>query len=224
MKNEHGRAPAARRGPRGVALDPDGLPRRGRPHLHARGARVLPARAALGRGAGKRAVGESTARPRRRSAASAAAAITWAMELAARTGGLVTAPRSRSPATTSTIRSLDASARAAGRLVVRRHRAVRVVAATGANGTGALMVAAGFAGSPTGLSASDDDLLFTIGIALDALFPAIAGTCCSRSRAGACETRAERLDGGRRATSSSRSCRSRRCCSRPGSPRTCATC
>src|SRR4051812_6090334 len=40
-----------------------------------------------------------------------------------------------------------------------------------ANGTGALMVAAGFAWFATRLSASDADLLFTVGIALDALFP-----------------------------------------------------
>ena len=51
LKREHGAAPAARRGRRRGALDPDGLPRRDRPHLHARGARLLPARAALGRSA-----------------------------------------------------------------------------------------------------------------------------------------------------------------------------
>ncbi len=55
LKHEHGIAAAPRRGLRRRGLDPDGLPRRGRPHLHARDARVLPPRAALGRGAGARA-------------------------------------------------------------------------------------------------------------------------------------------------------------------------
>ena len=44
-----------------------------------------------------------------------------------------------------------------------------------ANRTGLLMVAAGFAWFVSKLSASDDDLLFTIGIALDALFVAVVG-------------------------------------------------
>jgi signal transduction histidine kinase len=44
-----------------------------------------------------------------------------------------------------------------------------------ANGTGRLMVFAGFAWFATSLSAADDDLPFTIGIALDALFPGILG-------------------------------------------------
>ncbi|CAA9491686.1 MAG: Ribosomal silencing factor RsfA, partial [uncultured Solirubrobacteraceae bacterium] len=41
----------SRRGRRGVALDPHGLPRRRRPHLHPGRARLLPPRAAVGRGA-----------------------------------------------------------------------------------------------------------------------------------------------------------------------------
>ena len=50
---QEGARPAAapRRGPRRGALDPHGLPRRRRARLHAGGARLLPARAALGRGA-----------------------------------------------------------------------------------------------------------------------------------------------------------------------------
>ena len=50
MKKEHGLLPRRVEGLARGALDPDGLPRRDRPHLHAGGARVLPARAALGRG------------------------------------------------------------------------------------------------------------------------------------------------------------------------------
>jgi signal transduction histidine kinase len=61
-----------------------------------------------------------------------------------------------------------------------------------ANGTGALMVAAGFAWFATRLSASDDDLLFTIGIALDALFPGIIGHLLVVFPAGRIRTAAER--------------------------------
>ncbi len=61
-----------------------------------------------------------------------------------------------------------------------------------ANGSGALMVAAGFAWFATSLSASDDDLLFTIGIALDALFPGIIGHLLLVFPAGRAQTRAER--------------------------------
>ena len=61
-----------------------------------------------------------------------------------------------------------------------------------ANGSGALMVAAGFAWFATGLSASDDDLLFTIGIALDALFPGILGHLLLVFPAGRARTSAER--------------------------------
>src|SRR6185436_20258444 len=59
-----------------------------------------------------------------------------------------------------------------------------------ANRTGLLMVAAGFAWFATSLSASDDDLLFTIGIALDALFPAICGHLLIAFPSGRLETRA----------------------------------
>jgi signal transduction histidine kinase len=41
------------------------------------------------------------------------------------------------------------------------------------NRTGALMAAVGFAWFATGVSASDDDLVYTVGIALDSLFPGI---------------------------------------------------
>jgi signal transduction histidine kinase len=61
-----------------------------------------------------------------------------------------------------------------------------------ANGSGALMVAAGFAWFATSLSASDDDLLYTIGIALDALFPGIIGHLLLVFPAGRAQTRAER--------------------------------
>src|SRR3954447_7957417 len=61
-----------------------------------------------------------------------------------------------------------------------------------ANGTGALMVAAGFAWFATSLSASDDDLLFTIGIALDALFPGIIGHLLLAFPSGRLQTRTER--------------------------------
>ena len=55
------------------------------------------------------------------------------------------------------------------------------------------MTAAGFAWFATGLSASDDDLVFTIGIALDALFPAILGHLLLAFPSGRLETRAERM-------------------------------
>src|SRR5262249_921938 len=61
-----------------------------------------------------------------------------------------------------------------------------------ANNTGRLMVAAGFAWFATSLSASDNDLLFTIGISLDALFPAICGHLLIAFPSGRLETRAER--------------------------------
>ena len=118
-------APAARRGARRVALDPHGLPRRGRPRLHARGARVLPARAALGRGAQARRRRVATIAPHvarrtllligagwRSSAGSSIAAIM-----------LVERPRRRPRA--------RGGARPARRLVVHRHGPVRVVAAPG---------------------------------------------------------------------------------------------
>jgi signal transduction histidine kinase len=61
------------------------------------------------------------------------------------------------------------------------------------NRTGLLMVAIGFAWFATSLSASDDDLLFTIGIALDGLFLAMLGHLLIAFPSGRLETRAERL-------------------------------
>jgi signal transduction histidine kinase len=61
-----------------------------------------------------------------------------------------------------------------------------------ANGTGRLMVAAGFAWFATSLSASDHDVLFTIGIALDALFPGIIGHLLMAFPSGRLQTRTER--------------------------------
>ena len=61
-----------------------------------------------------------------------------------------------------------------------------------ANRTGRLMVTAGFAWFATSLSASDDDVLFTIGIALDALFPAIVGHLLIAFPSGRLQTRFER--------------------------------
>jgi signal transduction histidine kinase len=61
------------------------------------------------------------------------------------------------------------------------------------NRTGALMVAAGAAWFATGVSASDDDVLFTIGIALDGVFPAILGHLLLAFPTGRLQTRAERL-------------------------------
>jgi signal transduction histidine kinase len=61
-----------------------------------------------------------------------------------------------------------------------------------ANGTGALMVAAGFAWFATKLSASNSDLLFTIGISLDALFPGMIGHLLVVFPAGRARTALER--------------------------------
>ena len=52
LKDDHGMLPRRVEGLTRVALGPHGLPRRRRPRLHARGARLLPPRAALGRGPG----------------------------------------------------------------------------------------------------------------------------------------------------------------------------
>ncbi len=62
-----------------------------------------------------------------------------------------------------------------------------------ANRTGPLMAAAGLAWFASGVSASDDDVLYTIGIALDALFPAILGHLLVAFPTGRLETRAERV-------------------------------
>ena len=61
-----------------------------------------------------------------------------------------------------------------------------------ANRTGLLMTAAGFAWFASRLSASDADLLFTIGIALDGLFVAIVGHLLIAFPTGRLQTRAER--------------------------------
>ena len=55
------------------------------------------------------------------------------------------------------------------------------------------MAAAGIAWFGGGLSASDDDVLYTIGIALDALFPAVLGHLLVAFPTGRLRTRAERL-------------------------------
>jgi signal transduction histidine kinase len=62
-----------------------------------------------------------------------------------------------------------------------------------ANRTGALMTAAGFAWFASGLSAADDDVLYTTGLTMDALFPVIAGHLVLAFPTGRLETRAERL-------------------------------
>jgi signal transduction histidine kinase len=61
-----------------------------------------------------------------------------------------------------------------------------------ANRTGALMSAVGFAWFASGLSESNDDLLFTIGIAVDSLFPGLAGHLLLAFPTGRLEGRAER--------------------------------
>jgi signal transduction histidine kinase len=61
------------------------------------------------------------------------------------------------------------------------------------NRTGLLMAATGFAWFATSLSASDNDVLYTIGIAVDGLFPALLGHLLISFPTGRLETRAERL-------------------------------
>ena len=61
------------------------------------------------------------------------------------------------------------------------------------NRTGALMVAAGFAWFCDGLSYSNADVLFTAGIALDALFPAFAAHLLLAFPTGRLDSRAERM-------------------------------
>ena len=76
-KREHEHPAAPGRGPEQARLDPDGLPRRRRAHLHAGNAGLLPAGAALGRGSvkgGRRR--ESPGRPRPRLCARRARAAT----------------------------------------------------------------------------------------------------------------------------------------------------
>jgi signal transduction histidine kinase len=60
------------------------------------------------------------------------------------------------------------------------------------NRTGALMTAVGFAWFASALSESNDDLLFTIGIAVDSLFPGLAGHLLLAFPTGRLETRLER--------------------------------
>jgi signal transduction histidine kinase len=61
------------------------------------------------------------------------------------------------------------------------------------NRTGLIMAAAGFAWLASGLSASDNDVLYTIGELLDGLFPAIIGHLLVAFPTGRLQTRAERL-------------------------------
>ena len=61
------------------------------------------------------------------------------------------------------------------------------------NRTGLLMAAVGFAWFATGISASDDDLVFTIGIALDGIFPAVFGHLLLAFPSGRLATRTERV-------------------------------
>jgi signal transduction histidine kinase len=62
-----------------------------------------------------------------------------------------------------------------------------------ANRTGALMTAAGFAWFASGLSAADDDVLYTAGLTMDALFPVIVGHLVLAFPSGRLETRSERV-------------------------------
>jgi signal transduction histidine kinase len=61
-----------------------------------------------------------------------------------------------------------------------------------ANRTGALMTAAGFAWFASGLSAADDDVLYTTGLTFDALFPVIVGHLVMAFPSGRLETRGQR--------------------------------
>jgi signal transduction histidine kinase len=61
------------------------------------------------------------------------------------------------------------------------------------NRTGALMTATGFAWFASGMSSADEDVLYTAGLALDALFPVIAGHLVLAFPTGRLETRAERI-------------------------------
>ena len=61
------------------------------------------------------------------------------------------------------------------------------------NRTGLLMAAIGFAWFATSVSASDNDLVFTIGIALDGIFAAVLGHLLIAFPTGRLATRAERL-------------------------------
>jgi signal transduction histidine kinase len=60
------------------------------------------------------------------------------------------------------------------------------------NRTGLLMTAAGFAWFATGISAANDDLLHTIGIALDGVFPVVVSHLLMAFPTGRLQTRGER--------------------------------
>jgi signal transduction histidine kinase len=60
------------------------------------------------------------------------------------------------------------------------------------NRTGMLMIGAGFAWFATGVSAANDELVHTIGLALDGLFPAVVGHLLMAFPTGRLETRAQR--------------------------------
>jgi signal transduction histidine kinase len=61
------------------------------------------------------------------------------------------------------------------------------------NRTGMLMMAAGLAWFATGVSAANDDVVFTIGVTVDGLFPAVVGHLLMAFPTGRLETRAERV-------------------------------
>ena len=61
------------------------------------------------------------------------------------------------------------------------------------NRTGALMVAAGFAWFLQSLGTANGNVLYTVGIACDALFPAVVGHLVLAYPSGRLQTRAERL-------------------------------
>jgi len=61
------------------------------------------------------------------------------------------------------------------------------------NRTGPLMVAAAFAWFGAGLNVADDDLLYTTGLTLDALFPVLVGHLLLAFPGGRLQTRAERV-------------------------------
>ena len=60
------------------------------------------------------------------------------------------------------------------------------------NRTGMLMTAAGFAWFATGVSAANDEIVHTIGLAVDGLFPAVVGHLLMAFPTGRLETRAQR--------------------------------
>jgi signal transduction histidine kinase len=61
------------------------------------------------------------------------------------------------------------------------------------NRTGVLMAAAGFAWFATGVSAANDEIVHTLGIALDGIFPAVVGHLLMAFPTGRLESRAERI-------------------------------